>query len=117
MVDNKLKPEKLLKPSWFLYPQASLKEEMTARIRLTSEKDEDLGNLNVIQKLILPHREESKEKADRSRGEPPKKMEPGTCLDLVTGDGGHSYDWRSCVRIQSFQRRDLAILFGDVTEK
>ena len=23
------------------------------------EKDEDLGNLNVIHKLILPHREES----------------------------------------------------------
>ena len=44
-------------------------------------------------------------------------MEPGTCLDLATGDRGLSCDGRSCVRIQSFQSRDSATWLGDVTEK
>ena len=46
-----------------------------------------------------------------------KKMELGSCLDLASGGGEHSCDGRSCVRIKSFQREDLATLFGDITEK
>ena len=99
------------------HPQANLNEEVTERMRSSPGKDEDLGNLNAIHKLILPHREESKETTNKYRDEPPKKMEPGSCLDLATGDGGHFCDGRSCVRIQSFQRRYLATWFGDVTEK
>ena len=44
-------------------------------------------------------------------------MEPGSCLDLMCGSGEHSCDGRSCVRIQSFQKEDLATWFGDITEK
>ena len=46
-----------------------------------------------------------------------KKMEPGSCLDLTSGAGELSCDGRSCVRIQSFQKEDLATWFGDITEK
>ena len=31
-----------------------------------------------------------------------KKMEPGSCLDSTCGNGEHTCDGRSCVRIQSF---------------
>ena len=44
-------------------------------------------------------------------------MEPGSCLDLVYGGGEHSCDGRSCVRIQSFQKEELATWFSDITEK
>ena len=46
-----------------------------------------------------------------------KKMEPGSCLDLVCGGGQHSCDGRSCVRKQSFQKEGLATWFSDITEK
>ena len=98
------------------HPQANLNEEVTEWMRLSQGKDEDLGTLNMIHKLILPHREESEETTDKSRNKPLKKMEPGTCLGLATGDGGHSCDRRSCLRIRSFQRTDLATWFSDVTE-
>ena len=45
---------KLLRSSWCPHPHASLIEEVTERVRLTPTKDEDLGTLDVIQKLILP---------------------------------------------------------------
>ena len=45
---------KFLRPSWCPLPHASLIEEVTKRARLTPPKDEDLGTLNVIHKLILP---------------------------------------------------------------
>ena len=60
---------KLLRPSWYPHPHASLIEEVMARVRLSPAKDEDLGNLNVVHKLILPHRKESEEtksKLDKS---------------------------------------------------
>ena len=80
-------------------------------------KDEDLGNLNVIHKLILPHckeLEETTSKPDKSV----EKMEPGSYLDLAGGGGGeHSCDGRSCVRIHSFQEKDSATWFGDIAEK
>ena len=44
-------------------------------------------------------------------------MEPGTFLDLTCGGGEHTCDGRSCVRVQSFQRKDLVAWFGDVTER
>ena len=78
--------------------------------------DEDLGTLNVIHKLILPHKREPGEimnKLEKSM----KKMKPGSCLDLTSGIGDHSCDGRSCVRIKSFQREDLTTWFGDITEK
>ena len=66
-------------------------------------KDIGLGDFYVIHKLIFPHREEFKEKVDKSRDKPPKKMEPGTCLDLAAGGAGHSCVGRPCLTIQSFQ--------------
>ena len=44
-------------------------------------------------------------------------MEPGSCLKLTCGGGGHTCDGRSCVRIQSFQVEDLVTWFGDITER
>ena len=52
---------KLLRPSWCPHPHASLIEEVTERVRLTPTKNEDLGTLNVIHKLILPQSKESGE--------------------------------------------------------
>ena len=107
---------KLLRPSWCSHRHASLIEEVTERVRLSPTKDEDLGNLNVVHILILPHSKESEEttsKLDKSA----KKMEPGSCLDLMCGSGEHSCDGRSFVRVQSFQKEGLATWFGDITEK
>ena len=50
---------KLLRPSWCPHPHASLIEEVTERVRLTPTKDEDLGRLDVIHKLIVPQSKES----------------------------------------------------------
>ena len=96
---------KLLRTSWCPHPHASLIEEVTEWVRLTPTKDEDLGTLDVIHKLILPQSKESGE-ATSNLGSV-KKLEPGSCLDLTCGGGGHTCDGRSCVRIQSFQRKDL----------
>ena len=107
---------KLLRPFWCPHPHASLIEEVTERVRVSPTKDEDLGNLNVVHKLILQHSKESEEttiKLDKSA----KKMETGSCLEQVCGSGEHSCDGRSCVRIQSFKKEDLATWFGDITEK
>ena len=52
---------KLLRPSWCQHPHARLIEEVTERVRLSPGKDEDLGSLNVVHILILPHRKESEE--------------------------------------------------------
>ena len=107
---------KFVRSSWCPHPHASLIEEVTEQVRLSPTKDEDLGTLNVIHKLILPHSKEPGEimnTLERSM----KKMEPGSCLDLTSGSGEHSCDGRSCVKIQSFQREDLATWFGDITEK
>ena len=52
---------KLLRPSWCPHPHTSLIEEVTERVRLTPTKDEDLGTLNVIHKLILSQSKESAE--------------------------------------------------------
>ena len=107
---------KLLRPSWCPHSQASLSEEVTERVRMSPGKDEDLGNLNVIHKLILPHRKES-EGVMSKLSESHKKLEPGNCLDLASGGGENSCEGCSCARIQSFQSKDLATLFGDITEK
>ena len=90
---------KLLRPSWCPHPQSNLNEEVPERVILSPEEDEDLGNLNGVHKLILPHREKSKEVTNKS-DETSKEMEPGTCLDMAAGGGEHSCDGRSCVRIQ-----------------
>ena len=70
----------------------------------------------MIHKLILPHRRESEEIISK-QNESNKKLEPGSCLDLASGGGDHSCDGQSCVRIQSFQSKDLATWFGDIAEK
>ena len=106
---------KLLRPSWCPHPHASLIEEVTERVRLTPRKDEDLGTLDVIHKLILPQNKESGEATSKLGSV--KKLEPGSCLDLTCGGGGHTCDGRSCVRIQSFQREDLVAWFGDIIER
>ena len=100
-VTSTFSPSVLLRPSWCPYPHVSLIEEVTERVRLSRAKDEDLGYLNLVHKLIPPHRKESEEttsKLDKLM----KKMEPGSCVDLVCGGGEHSCDGRSCVRIQFF---------------
>ena len=106
---------KLLRPSWCPHPHASLIEEVTERVRLAPTKDEYLGTLNVIHKLILPQSKESGEAMSKLGSV--KKLEPGSCLDLTCGGGEHTCDGRSCVRVQSFQREDLVAWFGDVTER
>ena len=73
---------KLLRPTWCPHPHASLIEEVTERVRLSPAKDEDLENLNVVHKLILPHRKESEETTSKL-DTLVKKTEPGRCLDLV----------------------------------
>ena len=50
---------KLLTPSWCPHPHSSLIEEVTERVRLSPAKNEDLGILNKVHKLILPHQGES----------------------------------------------------------
>ena len=107
---------KLLRPSWCPHPHASLIEEVTERVRLSPTKDEDLGTLNVIHQLILPHCKESGKTVNKLK-ESMKKLEPGSCLDMTSGGGEPFCDGRSCVRIQSFQRKDQATWFGDMTEK
>ena len=100
----------------FLVPTSTCKPDRRSHGASETVADEDLGTLNVIHKLILPHKREPGEimnKLEKSM----KKMEPGSCLDLTSGIGDHSCDGRSCVRIKSFQREDLATWFGDITEK
>ena len=106
---------RLLRPSWCPHPHASLIEEVAERLRLTPTKDEDLGTLNVIHKLILPQSKESGESMSKLGSV--KKLEPGSCLDLTCGGGEHTCDGRSCVRIQPFQKEDLVAWFGDVSER
>ena len=106
---------KLLRPSWCPHPHASLIEEVTKRVTLTPTKDEDLGTLDVIHKLILPQSKESGEATSKLGSV--KKLEPGSCLDLTCGGGGHTCDGRACVTIQSFQREDLVAWLGDITER
>ena len=105
----------MLKTSWCPHPHASLIEEVTVRVRLTSTKDEDLGTLIVIQKLILPQSKESGEVMSKLGSL--KKLEPGSCLDLTCGGGENTCDGRSCVRIQSVQREDQVAWFGNITER
>ena len=106
---------KLLRPSWCPHPHASLIEEVTERVRLTPTKDEDLGTLDVIHKLILRQSKESGEAMSKLGSV--KKLEPGSCLDLTGGGGEHTCDGRSCVRIRSFQGEELVTWFGDITER
>ena len=106
---------KLLRPYWCPHPHASLIEEVTERVRLTPTKDEDLGTLDVIHQLILPQSKESRG-TTRKLGSV-KKLEPGSCLDLTCGGGGHTCYGRSCVRKQSFQGEDLVTWFGDIRER
>ena len=106
---------KLLRLSSCPHPQANLNEEVTERVTLSPGKVEDLGNLNLRHKLILPHQKEFEECMSKLN-ESPKKLESGSCLDLTSGGGENSCDGRSCVRIQSFQRKDLATWFGEFTE-
>ena len=105
-----------LRRSWFRHPHASLIEEVTEPVRLSPAKDEDLRNFNIVHKLILPNQEES-EGATSKLDKMVKNMEPGSCLDLACGGGEQSCNERSCVRIQSFQKRDIATWFGDITGK
>ena len=79
LVTNLETIRKLLRRSWCPHPHASLIEEITERVRLSPAEDEDLGNLNVVHKLILPHRKES-EKTTSKLEKLLKKMERGSCL-------------------------------------
>ena len=96
---------KLLRPSWCPHPHASLIEEVTERVRLAPTEDEDLATLSIVHRLILPQVKESSEMTSGTGSI--KKMEPGSCLDSTCGNGEHTCDGRSCVRIQSFQKEDL----------
>ena len=106
---------KLMRPSWCPHPHANLIEEATERVRLAPTDDEDLAKLSVVHKLILPQMKESGEKV--SGLETARKMEPGSCLDSTCGNGEHTCDGRSCVRILSFQKQDLVTWFEDITER
>ena len=107
---------KLLRPSWCPNPHATLIDEVAERVRLSPAKDEDLGILNIVLTLILPHQGES-EGAMSKLDKLVKKMEPGSCLDLACGGGEYCCDGWSCVRLQSFRREYLTTWFGDIAEK
>ena len=68
-----------------------------------------------MHRLILPQVKESSETTGRLGSV--KKMEPGSCFDSTCGNGEHTCDGRSCVRIQSFQKEDLVTWFEDFTER
>ena len=106
---------KLLRPSWCPRPHASLIEEVTERVRLAPTEDEDLATLSIVHRLILPHVKESSEVTSGTWSV--KKMEPGCFFDSTRGNGEHTCDGRSCVRIQSFQKEDLVTWFEDITER
>ena len=106
---------KLLRPSWCPHPHASLIEETTERVRLAPTEDEDLAKLSVLHKLISPQMQEPSEKTNNPGSA--KKLEPGSCLDSTCGNGEHTCDGRSCVRILSFQKEDLVTWFEDITER
>ena len=106
---------KILRPSWCPHPHASLIEEVTERVRLASTEDEDLATLSIVHRRILPQKKESSEVTSGTGSV--KKMEPGSCLDSTCGNGEHTCDGRSCVRIQSFQKEDLVTWFEDITER
>ena len=91
---------KLLRPSWCPHPHASLIEEVTERVRLAPTREEDLATLSIVHKLILPQVREPSEATGKLGSA--KKMDPGSCLELMCGSGEHICDGRSCVRIQSF---------------
>ena len=88
---------------------------------LTQHKARDKSRLSLARRMdetsfliwIITESKEVTNKSNKSS----KKLEPGSCLDLASGSGEHSCDGRSCVRIQSFQRKDLANWFGDFIEK
>ena len=95
-------------------------------LRLGGEDNVLSTNLGTIWKLLrpfwCPHPSSSlnEEVTGRLRHTPDKlikNLEPRSCLDLASGGGEHSCDGPSCVRIQFFQREDLATWFGDITEK
>ena len=69
----------------------------------------------MLHKLISPQTQESGEKTSKLGSV--KKMEPGSCLDSTCGNGEHTCDGRSCVRILSFQKEDLVTWFEDITER
>ena len=106
---------KLLRPSWCPHPHASLIEEVTERVRLAPTEDEDLATLSIVHRLILPQMKKSSEVTSGTGSV--KRMEPGSCLDSTCGNGEHTCDGRSCVRIQSFQKEDLITWFEDITER
>ena len=106
---------KLLRPSWCPHPHASLIEEVTERVRLAPTEDEDLATLSIVHRLILPQMKESSEVTSGTGSV--KRMEPDSCLDSTCGNGEHTCDGRSCVRIQSFQKEDLITWFEDITER
>ena len=106
---------KLLRPSWCPHPHASLIEGVTERVRLEPTEDEDLATLSIVHRLVLPQMKESSEVTSGTGSV--KRMEPGSCLDSTCGNGEHTCDGRSCVRIQSFQKEDLITWFEDITER
>ena len=106
---------KLLRPSWCPHPHASLIEEVTERVRLAPTEDEDLATLSIVHRLILPQMKEPSEVTSGTGSV--KRIEPGSCLDTTCGNGEHTCDGRSCVRIQSFTKEDLINWFEDITEK
>ena len=67
--------------------------------------------------LSIPRRRGHSEETTSKQEKLVKKVEPGSYLDLVFGGGEHFCGGRSCVRIQKFQKEELATWFSDITEK
>ena len=84
-------------------------------MRLAPAEDEDLATLSIVHQLILPQVKESSEATSKLGSV--KKMEPGSCLGSTCGNGEHTCDGRSWVRIQSFQKEGLVTWFEDITER
>ena len=74
---------KLLRPSWCPHPNASLIDEVTERVRLSSTKDEDLGKLNVVHKRFLSQCKESEKIKSKSTSVPEQKLFMPKCSGLI----------------------------------
>ena len=81
--------------------------ELARTLGLEQVSHEDLGRHQCVDWL----------KAHETHFSRAKRMEPGSCLDSTCGNGEHTCDGRSCVRIQSFQKEDLITWFEDITER
>ena len=83
--------------------------------RLLPERDEDLEDSNLVHKLMPTHQTTPEKMGIQKKNG--KKLSHVSTVDLEASRRGQECDGISCVRIQSFQKKDLGACLSDVTEK